>query len=210
MLVSSPPTSNSNAGLLAIGQQHTAGLVDLPYTVQELSAIEELAKGTRYLQLTGPDATIDAVLNAMDEYGWVHLACHASQNVMDPAQSAFHLHDGGLLLSAITKRSFKDKGLAFLSACQTATGDEKLPDEAVHLAAGMLMAGYPSVIATMWGIADVDAPEIAQDVYADLLRGGNMDHTGSSRALHKAMKKLREKVGVDSFERWAPFVHIGS
>ncbi|CAE6487268.1 unnamed protein product [Rhizoctonia solani] len=51
-------------------------------------------------------------------------------------------------------KSFKNKGLAFLSACQTATGDTNLPDEAVHLASGMLMAGYPSVIATMWSVMD--------------------------------------------------------
>ncbi|KAJ6522099.1 hypothetical protein DFH09DRAFT_938562 [Mycena vulgaris] len=41
-------------------------------------------------------------------------------------------------------------GLAVLRACQTAMGDEKLPDEAVHLAASLLFAGFRSVVATMW------------------------------------------------------------
>ncbi|KAI0082963.1 hypothetical protein BDY19DRAFT_981531, partial [Irpex rosettiformis] len=49
--------------------------------------------------------------------------------------------------------------LAVLSACQTATGDEKLSEEAVHLAAGMLNIGYKSVIGTMWSISDYIAPE---------------------------------------------------
>ncbi|KAJ7229110.1 hypothetical protein GGX14DRAFT_346526 [Mycena pura] len=31
--------------------------------------------------------------------------------------------------------------LAFLSACQTAMGDQSLPDEALHLAASLLFAG---------------------------------------------------------------------
>jgi CHAT domain-containing protein len=40
--------------------------------------------------------------------------------------------------------------LAFLSACETAKGDEKSPDEAMHLAATMIFAGFRGVIATMW------------------------------------------------------------
>ncbi|CEL54882.1 hypothetical protein RSOLAG1IB_07374 [Rhizoctonia solani AG-1 IB] len=95
-------------------------------------------------------ATTVAVLNAMEQHDWVHLACHAHQSVADATESGFFLHDGTLDLASINQRSFGSKGLAFLSACQTATGDEKLPDEAIHLASGMLMAGYRSVIATMW------------------------------------------------------------
>lgn len=210
LLTPSSPDSTLNSGVLAIGQQYTQGLGELPNTVPELEAVKESAKSTQYLQLDGANATVNAVLDAMDKYSWVHLACHASQDPTDPAQSSFHLHDGGLPLSAIVRRSFKNKGLAFLSACQTAMGDEKLPDEAVHLAGGMLMAGYPSVIATMWGINDVDAPEVARHVYADLLKDGRLDYTGASRALHKAVAVLREMVGENSFERWVPFVHMGS
>jgi CHAT domain-containing protein len=40
--------------------------------------------------------------------------------------------------------------LAFLSACETATGDIRQPDQTIHLAAAMLFAGFQSVVATMW------------------------------------------------------------
>jgi CHAT domain-containing protein len=50
--------------------------------------------------------------------------------------------DGHLEVLEIMKQKIPNADLAFLSACQTSTGDEKLPDEAVHLAAGMLAAGY--------------------------------------------------------------------
>ena len=43
--------------------------------------------------------------------------------------------------------------LAFLSACETAKGDSKTPDEAIHLAATLLFqlfAGFRGVVATMW------------------------------------------------------------
>ncbi|EUC60814.1 aromatic di-alanine and TPR containing protein, partial [Rhizoctonia solani AG-3 Rhs1AP] len=146
----------------------------------------------------------------MEQHDWVHLACHAHQNVNDPTKSGFHLHDGTLDLSAINRRSFKNKGLAFLSACQTATGNEKLPDEAIHLASGMLMAGYPSVIATMWSVVDEDAPLVADKVYAQLMKDGKVGNGEAGRALHYAVAELREKVGEKEFGRWVPYIHIGS
>ncbi|QRV93471.1 CHAT domain protein [Ceratobasidium sp. AG-Ba] len=144
----------------------------------------------------------------MEEYSWVHFACHAFQKY-SPFESAFLLHDGVLTLEELTKRKFENKGLAFLSASETAVGDHELPDEALHLASGMLIAGYPSVIATISTFMDEDAPMIADVVYSELLKDGNMDHTRSSRALHKAIKTLREKVGDQAVERWACFIHIG-
>jgi CHAT domain-containing protein len=120
------------------------------------------------------------------------------------------LHDGILDLAAITQRSFRNKGLAFLSACQTATGDEKLPDEAIHLASGMLMAGYSSVIASMWSVMDTDAPFVADRVYAQLMKDGKVGNGEAGKALHYAVAGLREKVGEKEYGRWVPYIHIGS
>ncbi|KAL5639651.1 hypothetical protein ACGC1H_006306 [Rhizoctonia solani] len=163
-----------------------------------------------YSQLTNDQATTTAVLEAMEQHDWVHLACHAHQNVDDPTKSGFYMHDGTLDLSAINQRSFKNKGLAFLSACQTATGDERLPDEAIHLASGMLMAGYPSVIATMWSVVDDDAPFVADKVYEQLMKYMKIGNGEAGRALHYAVAGLRKKVGEKEYGRWVPYIHIGS
>ncbi|KAF8598974.1 hypothetical protein BDV93DRAFT_512022 [Ceratobasidium sp. AG-I] len=92
----------------------------------------------------------------------------------------------------------------------TAMGDEKMPDKAIHLAAGMLVAGYPSVIATMWSIGDYDAPVVADHVYGQLIGGGQIDWRRAARALHTAVGVLREKVGEKEYTRWVPYVHIGA
>ncbi|KAG9125454.1 hypothetical protein FRC07_007520 [Ceratobasidium sp. 392] len=196
-------------GLLAIGQDASLELPPLPNTVEELKAIERCLTPSHYHRLTGASATVAATLDAMDAHSWVHFACHATQDRSNPHHSAFYLHDGKLTLEAIAKRAFKNKGLAFLSACQTATGDRDLPSEATHLAAGMLTAGYRSVIASSWSIKDEDAPVVTEGVYAELMKDGKMDHTHAARALHKAVGALREKVGVRAIERWAPFIHMG-
>ncbi|KAF8761489.1 TPR-like protein [Rhizoctonia solani] len=194
LLASAPTVPRRAPRLLAVGQMATSGYSQLPGTARELASIRAHAHNrAEYSQLTGSKATSTAVLDAMEEHDWVHLACHAHQNVTDPTKSGFFLHDGRLDLAAITRQSFKSKGLAFLSACQTATGDEKLPDEAIHLASGMLM-GYRSVIATMWSVIDEDAPVVADMVYSRLLKDGNVGRGEAGRALHAAVARLREKV----------------
>ncbi|CAE6388547.1 unnamed protein product [Rhizoctonia solani] len=211
LLASAPTVPRRAPRLLAVGQMATSGYSQLPGTARELASIRAHAHNrAEYSQLTGSKATSTAVLDAMEEHDWVHLACHAHQNVTDPTKSGFFLHDGRLDLAAITRQSFKSKGLAFLSACQTATGDEKLPDEAIHLASGMLMVGYRSVIATMWSVIDEDAPVVADMVYSRLLKDGNVGRGEAGRALHAAVARLREKVGERNIARWVPYIHIGS
>ncbi|KAG9122136.1 hypothetical protein FRC07_001613 [Ceratobasidium sp. 392] len=210
LLASVEQVAGLNTGLLAVGQEVTPGQSPLPNTVEELKVIEKhISPSHVYRWLTGASATVAATLNAMDAHSWVHFACHATQDRLNPHHSAFHLHDGKLTLEEIARRAFKSKGLAFLSACQTAAGDHDLPNEATHLAAGMLAAGYRSVIASLWSIWDEDAPVVAEGVYAELTKGGKMDHTHAARALHKAVGTLRERVGVRAIGRWTPFIHMG-
>ncbi|CAE6488857.1 unnamed protein product [Rhizoctonia solani] len=211
-LLASTPSSFSHASrVLAIGQAKTPGHTPLPGTTRELECLRaHTSNKVEYSQLLDNQATTAAVLDAMEQHDWVHLACHAHQNVKDPTKSGFFLHDGTLDLASINRRSFKNKGLAFLSACQTATGDERLPDEAIHLASGMLMAGYPSVIATMWSVMDRDAPFVADKVYERLMKEGKVGNGEAGKALHYAVAALRDEVGEKEFGRWVPYIHIGS
>ena len=104
--------------------------------------------------------------------------------------------------------SLPNARIAFLSACETATGQENLPDEAVHLAAGMLAAGFKSVIGTMWAISDSAAPIVAERFYARLLKDGKVEDGKAAGALHYAVEDLRKRDPSD-FMAWVPFIHIG-
>ncbi|KAJ1306415.1 hypothetical protein OPQ81_007419 [Rhizoctonia solani] len=211
LLTSTPSSLSPTSRVLAISQENTPGLSSLPGTALELASVKAHTQGkAEYSQLIDDQATTAAVLDAMEQHDWIHLACHAHQNVEDPTKSGFYLHDGTLDLASINRRSFKNKGLAFLSACQTAKGDEKLPDEAIHLASGMLMAGYPSVIATLWSVRDKDAPLVAEKVYGQLMHDGKVGKGEAGKALHYAVAALRGEVGEMEFARWVPFIHIGS
>ncbi|QRV93571.1 CHAT domain protein [Ceratobasidium sp. AG-Ba] len=195
--------------VLAVGQVDTPSLGSLPGVSVELEKIQELVGDARFVRLDNNAATVAAVQDALDVHPWVHFACHASQDPVAPSNSAFQLYDGPLSLATISEKQLKGAGLAFLSACETATGHKELADEAVHLAASMLMVGYRTVIATMWAIRDQDAPLVAEKFYGYMLHNGQKDPYIAARALHHAVSALRSQVGPNEFERWVPFIHFG-
>ena len=150
-------------------------------------------------------------------YELFNCSLHTSQGTNSPLRSGFFLHDGRLELLELMKQNIPKCQLAYLSVCQTSTGDEKLSEEAVHLAAGMLAVGYQGVVATMWSIKDKYAPDVAGSFYEHLVEKGK--DTGSPRlesaeaayALHHATQCLRQKIGdsENALLTWVPYVHFG-
>ncbi|KAH6877413.1 CHAT domain-containing protein [Coprinopsis sp. MPI-PUGE-AT-0042] len=211
--------SKDAAGLFLTSQPNAPGASPIPGTTKEAWSIYSMAveNGARVTMLEGGALTVDECLQHMEDYSCIHLACHASQNATEPLKSRFLFHNGSLDLAIIIRRDLKNADLAFLSACQTSTGDEKLSDEAVHLAAGMLAAGYRRVVATMWSIGDGNAPEVANDFYSYLFShqeegsGNSVDGSISAYALHHAIQQLRGRLdnSENSLLAWVPYVHFG-
>ncbi|KAF8177775.1 CHAT domain-containing protein, partial [Mycena galopus ATCC 62051] len=213
LIQGSRPPSTFQAGLqlLAVTQPSAEGQSYIPGTQEEIKCIEHHAKGkVPVLRLDKDMATVEGVQEGMKNSRWVHFACHGVQS-SPPTESALLLAGSSrLTLSNIIELSIPNADLAFLSACQTATGTPQLQDESVHLAAGMLLAGYRGVVGTMWSIMDNDAPQVADDVYAHLLKVSPPDSTRAAEALHLAVRKLREQPGgKKSFLHWVPFIHFG-
>ena len=198
---------------LIVSQPQTPGTNPLPGVTHEVVKVKSHLDTDQIIHLDGERATVKAVLSALtnDDCKFIHFACHGIQDLTKPIESAFMLHDGKLTLSHLMTSSAGNAELAFLSACQTSAGDMTLPDEAVHLAAGMLAAGCKSVIGTMWSINDDDAPVVADEVYRRLKEGfvPGEGKLRSAYALHEAMRVLRERVGEQNFIRWVPYVHFG-
>ena len=143
--------------------------------------------------------TVEEVLCLMKEADRDHFACHGTQDAESPTEK----------LSDMIALSRPRGGLAFLSACETAMGDESLSDEAVHIAAGMLFAGHASggVVGTTWSISDKLVPRVARDAYSQLFRNDTRpDSREAPRALHEAVGRLRDSNA--SFVKWLPFIHV--
>ena len=196
--------------VLAVRQPPSDGLPRLPGVTIELEHIKAVVKNSpsaSTVLLESPAGTIEEVLGLMKDADWVHFTC---RGIQDSPNSGLCLVDQRRLkLRDIIALSRPRGGLAFLSACQTAMGEERLTDEAIHTAAGMLFAGYGGVIGTMWSISDKLAPEVARDVYEQLFRSGTRpDYREAARALHLAIGRLRDS-GKASFVTWLPFIHVG-
>jgi CHAT domain-containing protein len=141
-------------GLIAVMQAWDASLPTLPHVREEINQIHAAAKqaGTPIYDpySIGNATTVASVSEVFKNTNLVHIACHGTQNVTDALSSGFCLSDGNLGVSRLMDLDLKDAFLAFLSACETAKGDEKQPDQSIHLAATMLFVGFRSVVATMW------------------------------------------------------------
>ena len=167
------------------------------------------------LLLEDASASVVQVQAEMNSHNWVHFACHAIQDIKEPLNSGVQLDDNRLELLEMMKQKLSNVDHAFLSACQTSTGDEKLSDEAVHLAAGMLAAGYQSVVATMWSIKDKYGPIVAKDFYAYILKEDfgdkKLKSENAAYALHYAIQKIRKELGdtEEALLTWVPYVHFG-
>ena len=159
-------------------------------------------------QFIGPAVTHAAILDAMTTHNWVHMACHARQARADPTLSGFAFWDGPLTIAELSARPIQQRELAFLSACQTATGSVQQIDEAIHLAAAMQFLGYRHVIATMWSIADRAAPQVAYAVYSALVTDGAANSDRTAEALHYAVNALRQEDPTNPL-LWAPYAHLG-
>jgi CHAT domain-containing protein len=178
-------------------------------TKQELEYIRAHFAHREHVVLEGVEGTKRRVTREMKECNWLHLACHGIQKPDEPTKGSVVLQDGHLNLEEIIKLNLPKAEFAFLSACQTTTGDEKLFEEAVHIAGGMLLAGYRGVVATMWSIQDDLAPEVTNEFYGHILKDGERpDGRKAAEALHISVQKVRRKEGVKLTD-WIPFVHFG-
>jgi CHAT domain-containing protein len=147
------PTGDIRALLVAEGR--SPGFVPLEGVDDEIAMIQQVIQPAceRTVTLQGVEqrlATMELVLEEAQKANILHLACHGVQNVQKPLQSGFALKNGMLTLSSLLSLNLSGAFMAFLSACETAKGDRDQPNQIVHLAAAMLFAGFPNVVATMW------------------------------------------------------------
>ncbi|KAF7776820.1 hypothetical protein Agabi119p4_5213 [Agaricus bisporus var. burnettii] len=179
----------------------------------KLSEVVEAANGCldkplfQVVKIEDAEARIDTTLNAMTSSDIIHLACHGWKDGEQSLNSHLILSDGNLQLREILSAELSKPKFGFLSACQTATGDIELANESFHLAGGFMAAGLKGVIATLWSIADEDAPRMAEEVYRAILTKDGMDPEKAAEGLHCAVRKMRE----DDLppQRWIPFIHVG-
>ena len=154
------------------------------------------------------------VLERLPGCSIAHFACHGENDPADPSQSRLLLHDyrqDPLTVAALGPLALDHAQLAFLSACSTARAtNNRLLDEAIHLASAFQMAGFAHVIGTLWEIDDKIAVEIARAFYSTIsYPDGTIDAGHAAEALHHAIRAQRDRE-PDAPWLWASHIHAGA
>ncbi|KAJ7754382.1 CHAT domain-containing protein [Mycena maculata] len=145
-----------------VGVTHTGrdGKNYLKGVKQEIQKIGSIIKTPGLQCLEGEHATPDAVKLQLEDCSWVHLACHGTQDLVNPTKSRLLLYEGSLDLETILQMPLPNAEFVFLAACQTVMGDADLVNESFHLGGGYIAAGFRSAIGTLWSMNDEDGSSI--------------------------------------------------
>jgi CHAT domain-containing protein len=156
--------------------------------------------------LVGAGATRTAVLRSLADATWVHFGCHATSDLTEPSSGVLHLPSGqSLSVLDICRARPGAAKLAFLAACGTARGSDRLADEAIHITSAFLIAGFPEAVGTLWEIDSGHAEHVTRAFYR---RTTETDADTPALALHHTVRELRNRL-ADQPHQWAAYVHAG-
>jgi tetratricopeptide (TPR) repeat protein len=187
---------NKGEGVLAVTT--SVGSTFLKAAEREASMVAQRF-GTK--PLSRKEATPKAVQAQMPGKRILHFATHA---VFDEAEADSYygalLLAGGRLTAAEVRKMSLSADMVVLSACETGQG-RIAAEGLLGLSRAFMLAGVPSVIASLWKVPDRPTETLMTHFYDHL-------NKGKARALRQAMLKTIAD-GFRDPREWAGFVLIG-
>jgi CHAT domain-containing protein len=184
------------------------GYAALPEVRQELDYISKLIPSQKLLNTEFSQNKATSNL-AIDSASIVHLATHGEFS-SDPAKTFILTWDNQLNLNQLNNllqnrnlQSGKAIDLLVLSACQTATGDNRAT---LGLAGMAVRARTKSTIASLWSVNDQSTRLLMNNFYENL----TVKKLGKAESLKLAQQSLLRNPNYRSPYYWAPFVLVGN
>ncbi|MEE9289197.1 MAG: CHAT domain-containing protein, partial [Bacteroidota bacterium] len=197
---------NSGIEILPVTLRHTMSLPILPGAEKEVSLINRVFDNRADL-FVGDEASKTLFKQLAPQYKILHVAAHASADNVRPLHSSIYLavdpesDDDGVLRAFEFFNLELNADLAVLSACNT--GRVRDGQGLEGLVRGLVFAGVPSVVATLWVVEDEATAMLMERFYSYLKQGER-----KSRALQMAKLDLIRSGKSDPFY-WAGFILIG-
>lgn len=182
----------------------------LPQVSEEIAGISKTVSQSK--QLLDQDFTREQFETSMNEvpFNVVHLATHgqfssdADKTFVLAADGPIKVNDFDTLLRNRATRQQEPIELLVLSACQTATGDDRA---ALGLAGVAVRAGARSTLASLWNIGDSSTSLLVSEFYRELAN----EKISKAEALRRAqLKLLNDDSGFSRPSAWAPYVLVGN
>ncbi|NMG11020.1 hypothetical protein DP117_30760 [Brasilonema sp. UFV-L1] len=220
-LVNSKPLKQKQLKVLAAGiseqikvqEEIFPALTNVP---RELNEIKEAFPSS--LKLLNKEFTAKTIQNQMKfNFPIVHLATHGLFS-SNPEKNFIITGDGKSIsineLSALLTKAEKNLELLVLSACETATGDERA---VLGLAGVAVRSGARSTLATLWPVGDASTAQVMGKFYQDLKKPGEKKSDALRVAQLSLIESLRAKPPFEELKAlpphpyyWASYVLVGN
>ena len=187
--------------------ESVSGFPALPHVADELNSIAALYPADVNRDAAFSAASFETAL-AEKPYSFVHIATHG-QFHSDHRRSFLLTHDEVITMDRLENilglRQYVSRpvDLLFLSACQTAAGDERA---ALGLAGLAVKSGAASVVASLWLINDESTAMLVSEFYQQLKAGNG----NKAKALQNAQLALMQDARYSHPNYWAPFLLVGN
>jgi CHAT domain-containing protein len=202
------PIDRASVRLLAAGlSESVQGYPALVNVRPEIEAVSAVFPAERLLDADFQAARFEREVGER-VFDIVHVASHG-EFLADVSQSYLLTWDGRLsmdrLADLVGTTRFRERGLELLtlSACQTATGDDRA---ALGLAGVALRAGARSALATLWSVND----EVSAKLVAEFYAGLSDPSLSRAQALQKAQVGVLHTYAYRHPSYWAPYLLISS
>ncbi|MBE9144593.1 CHAT domain-containing protein [Planktothrix mougeotii] len=208
-LLASQSLKRNQLKALTVGlSEARQGFSALPAVASELEKIEAEVP-TKVL--LNQQFTREAVQQQIQETAFpiVHLATHgqfsskAEDTFLLTWDSRINVKDLDDFLSRRQRGEQNPVELLVLSACETATGDQRA---ALGLAGVAVRSGARSTLATLWQVNDISTASLMAEFYQELTQ----QQISKAEALRQAQLKLLQQAKYQDPYYWAPFVLVGN
>lgn len=183
---------------------------------KELNDIKEAFPSS--MKLLNQEFTAKTIQNQMKfNFPVVHLATHGLFS-SNPEKNFIITGDGKSIsineLSALLRQAENNLELLVLSACETATGDERA---VLGLAGVAVRSGARSTLATLWPVGDASTAEVMSKFYQDLKKPGEKKLDALRMAQLSLIEALKTKPPFEEMRAlpphpyyWASYVLVGN
>lgn len=182
------------------------GFSSLPSVESEVNQISNLSQGEVLFNDNFTQENIQQLIK-QNPFPVVHLATHGQFS--SQRENTFLVAWNETINIRELEKIIKNRNtnnvieLLVLSACQTASGDNRA---ALGLAGLAMRSGARSVVATLWSVNDESTSEFMVNFYQQLQLSG----VSKSEALRQAQLKLLRSPQYNHPYYWSPFIIIGN
>ena len=195
------PRPSGSAPLLALANPDGS----LPAASREVQELRRIRPAVTALD--GPQATKERFLSLAGQFPDLHLATHGILDPQRPERSYLLMagqDEDSQRLGIDEIAGLSLHGMAILSACETALGEQVPGAALITLAAAFSQAGAHAIVASLWKVNDA----ATRDFMVAFYRAQPV--VGRAAALQQAQLAVLKNPLTANPHYWAPFILIGA